>query len=114
MFRPALAIVLAASTAASSGTVVSGNAKAIDGDSLTVGGHEVRLFGIDAPEFGQTCTRNGQSWACGAEAARRLGELVNGREVRCASLGTDQHGRTLARCTVGGMDVNRTMVATGY
>lgn len=79
-----------------------------------VGAQEVRLFGIDAPELNQSCTRSGQSWPCGADAASRLSQLVTGKEVRCSSLGTDQHRRTLARCTVGGTDINRMMVATGY
>ena len=92
----------------------SGIGKAIDGDSLMVGDEEVRLFGIDAPEFKQSCTRSGQRWACGKEAANRLGQLVSGKLVRCLSLGQDQHGRTLARCSVAGGDINRTMVATGY
>lgn len=37
-----------------------GLGRAIDGDSLTVDDHEVRLFGVDAPEHQQTCTRDGQ------------------------------------------------------
>jgi endonuclease YncB( thermonuclease family) len=40
--------------------------------------------------------------------------LVTGKDVRCSSMGADQHGRTLGRCMVGTTDINRTMVATGY
>jgi hypothetical protein len=79
-----------------------------------VGNTEVRLFGIDAPEFDQSCTRNGQPWSCGSAAADQLMRLVTGKDVRCSSMGTDQHGRTLGRCMVGTTDINRTMVATGY
>lgn len=91
-----------------------GIAIGIDGDSMRVDDKEVRLFGIDAPEFNQTCKRGGQDWSCGSEAADRLGQLVTGREVRCTSMGTDRYGRILGRCTVGVTDINRTMVATGY
>jgi endonuclease YncB( thermonuclease family) len=42
---------------------VSGIARAKDGDSMMVGETEVRLFGVDAPEFDQTCTRSGQAWS---------------------------------------------------
>jgi endonuclease YncB( thermonuclease family) len=93
---------------------ISGVAKAKDGDSLMVGQTEVRLFGVDAPEFDQTCTRSGQAWACGAEAADRLSRLVTGKDVRCSPVSIDQYGRTLGRCTVGTTDVNRIVVATGY
>lgn len=104
-----------------------GIGKAIDGDSMyvlasppdslranIVDGREVRLHGIDAPEFNQTCKKGGQDWACGTEAYDRLSRLVTGKEVRCTEIGKDQYGRTLGRCTVGGVDVNRTMVTTGY
>ena len=95
-------------------TAVTGLARAKDGDSLMVGAAEVRLFGVDAPEFDQSCKRNGVNWACGAEAAERLSKLVTGRSVRCTSMGIDQHQRVLGRCTVGTTDVNRAMVASGF
>lgn len=91
-----------------------GIAQAKDGDSLMVGEREVRLFGIDAPEWGQTCTRNGNSWACGEEAADQLSRLATGKQMRCTPVDTDEHGRTVARCTTGAIDINRQMVATGY
>ena len=93
---------------------VSGLARAGDGDSLTIGDVRVRLFGIDAPELSQTCQRAGQSWACGRAAANHLSNLVRGREVKCLPTGFDVHGRVVARCSAGGIDLNRTMVATGY
>lgn len=47
---------------------VSGTAVITDGDSLTVAGERVRLFGIDAPESKQTCVAP----AAGAGAADSL------------------------------------------
>ena len=91
-----------------------GIGRAADGDTLTVGETRVRLFGIDAPEFGQSCTRGGREWACGAAAAEELAKLVTGKQVRCVSMDTDQHQRMLGRCTVGTLDVNRAMVAGGH
>jgi hypothetical protein len=79
-----------------------------------VGEREVRLFGIDAPEYNQSCRRAGEDWAFGSAAADKLAQLVTGKNVVCASVGTDQHGRLLGRCTVGATDVNRAMVASGY
>ena len=93
---------------------VHGTGQAKDGDSLMVGDKEVRLLGIDAPEFDQSCKRGGQDWNCGASAADKLAQLVTGKSVVCSSVGTDQHGRTLGRCMVGATDVNRAMVASGY
>jgi len=86
----------------------------IDGDSLMVGKQEVRLFGIDAPELTQTCTRDGKPWPCGSAAKDQLTKLVAGQQLNCVPVGSDKFGRTLARCTAGSTDVNRTMVAIGY
>jgi len=105
---------LLVSSPAGAQLIVSGTGHAKDGDSLMVGDREVRLFGIDAPEFDQTCQRAGLSWACGAEAANQLSALVTGKTVRCEQVGTDQYDRLLARCRVGTTDVNRTMVVLGF
>lgn len=100
--------------AAASQQPLTGVARAGDGDSLTIRETRVRLFGIDAPEFDQLCHRGGSKWECGREAADQLSRLVTGRHVFCLPVGTDQHERVLARCTAGAVDVNRTMVASGY
>jgi endonuclease YncB( thermonuclease family) len=100
--------------AAASQQPIYGVAIAGDGDSLRIGETSIRLHGIDAPEFDQSCMRGGVDWACGAEAAEQLSKLVTGRSVRCVPVGTDQHDRTLARCSVMGRDVNLAMVESGF
>ena len=96
------------------GSPFYGIALAKDGDSLTVGARDVRLFGVDAPESDQTCERRGVDWSCGIEAADRLSRLVTGREVRCKTVDTDEYGRAVSRCTVGPVDINAAMVESGY
>jgi endonuclease YncB( thermonuclease family) len=107
-------IALAAAAMIAASPPISGTARAGDGDSLTIGATRIRLFGIDAPELNQTCQRGGRAWSCGQAAAEQLSTLVAGQKVRCIPVGADQHDRVLARCTAGHVDVNRTMVATGY
>lgn len=109
-----LVLILLPIAATSAAAPLSGIGRSIDGDSLMVGQQEVRLFGIDAPEFTQTCSRSGNRWACGSAAADQLSKLVTGKQVSCVSMGADQYGRTLARCNIGTTDLNRVMVATGY
>ena len=113
LFITSLALV-ASPGAATAQSVVHGFGQSKDGDSLLVGSTEVRLYGIDAPEWGQSCTRGGQSWDCGAAASNALAKLVSGRSVMCWSMGVDDFGRTLARCTSNGVDVNQRMVAQGH
>jgi endonuclease YncB( thermonuclease family) len=93
---------------------IYGVALAGDGDSLSIGENRIRLHGIDAPESDQFCTRDDRAWACGEEAADQLRRLIRGGELRCDALGTDQYGRTLARCYQRGLDINRAMVESGY
>ena len=114
MYRAIPIFVLLVTSSPATAVSLSGIGRSIDGDSLKVGETEVRLYGIDAPEFTQTCLRDGRSWECGSDAAYQLSKLVNGKQVSCTSLGADTFGRTLARCKVGEVDLNRTMVATGY
>ena len=93
---------------------VAGHYRAIDGDSFMVGRTEVRLAGVDAPEGRQLCHKDGRDWTCGREAESRLSALIGGREVRCAVEKIDQHGRSLAVCRVGDVEINRWMVARGF
>src|SRR5512132_2676193 len=57
---------------------VAGPATVVDGDTIVVGGEQVRLQGIDAPELHQTCTAYGQAWACGQTAAEWLKNRLHG------------------------------------
>lgn len=92
---------------------VEGHATAIDGDSLYVAGREVRLQGIDAPEGQQLCRRGGAKWECGEAATQELLGLISGQTVRCEGLEKGQHGRLLALCSAGNLDLNREMVRRG-
>lgn len=92
---------------------IVGPARVIDGDSLVVGGVEIRLYGIDAPESHQICSRAGLPWACGSSATSAMRALVDGREVRCQARVHDRYGRTVATCSTGGADLGSAMVRDG-
>src|SRR5215207_4015852 len=100
------AVFLAASAPVHAETV-SGHAEIVDGDSLSVSGISVRLFGIDAPEGKQTCNRGGATWRCGEEAATQLGNLIGGNPIECRGRGIDTYSRTLAVCSVAGIEISR-------
>jgi endonuclease YncB( thermonuclease family) len=92
---------------------VSGRVRIIDGDSLVVGGTEIRLYGIDAPEYFQTCTRAGRPWRCGLDAKDALRAATTGRAVSCSPREQDRYGRTVAECRAGGVDLGAAMVKGG-
>ena len=85
-----------------------------DGDSLTLGATRIRLRGIDAPEYTQTCTRDGGYYACGRMARQALVALIGGRPVICEGWQKDRYGRLLGECKAGGVDLNRTLVEAGW
>jgi endonuclease YncB( thermonuclease family) len=79
-----------------------------DGDSLTInqGGlvYEIRLYGIDCPEYGQSYWRE----ARGFTRALALGETVG-----VEPMDTDQYGRVVALVWEQGQLVNSALVRNG-
>jgi endonuclease YncB( thermonuclease family) len=92
-----------------------GRATAKDGDDLLIAGQDIRLHGVDAFELGQRCTSsNGQTWACGQAARRKLNQLVAGSEVCCERMQTAKaDDRVVMRCVVRDVDVGQEMVRAG-
>jgi endonuclease YncB( thermonuclease family) len=93
--------------------VIRGFARVVDGDSLFLRETEIRLFGIDAPELYQTCTRDERPWYCGAEATRALRMMVTGREVACRPRDRDRYARVIAVCHAGELDLGAAMIRSG-
>jgi len=92
----------------------TGAAVVNDGDSLTLGAERVRLRGIDAPEYNQTCIRDGADYACGRRSREALTKLIAGRPVVCKGWERDRYGRMLGQCTAGAADLNKSQVAAGW
>ena len=93
---------------------IVGPVRVIDGDSIVVGGVEIRIYGIDAPEYRQVCMRSGRPWMCGITATQTMRSLVAGREVSCRAREQDRYGRTVAICHAGALDLGAAMVKGGY
>ena len=84
---------------------ITGKACVVDGDSLAVGGTlnneqwcrggvQVRIFGIDAPEWNQTCTdAGGKEWARGKAAKKAMARMVEGKIVVCQERARDSYKR---------------------
>jgi len=55
-----------------------------DADTLKIWNQSIRLLGIDAPEYAQTCKNaNGREYKCGLEALNRLKEIIGSKEICC-------------------------------
>lgn len=113
MMRIILALLALALPLPAAAQSFTGPARAIDGDTLDMAGERIRLFGIDAPESAQSCTRKGAPWACGKDAAALLAGKVAGRSVECVQRDRDDYGRIVATCRAGGSDLGGVMVREG-
>lgn len=120
MTRLALAFCLLASTAWAEPeppwfAAAAGTTTAIDGDTLDVAGHRVRLAAIDSPERAQTCEgANGLVYECGRDAAAVMASLVRDRIVTCEQKDTDRYRRTVAVCRTEAGDLGQMMVSLGW
>lgn len=93
---------------------IVGEPKITDGDSFTIGSAEIRLFGVDAPEGRQTCTRDERQWRCGDAAAAELRRLIGGGSITCTQRDVDDYGRRVARCMKGNVDLAAAMARAGF
>jgi len=115
VFIVALAVALALLKFSGLLSIDEGPVRVIDGDSFWRGESEVRLHGIDAPEYRQTCKDEaGREWNCGREAMRALKDMIGGRDVVCEIRDTDRYDRLVAVCKSGDVDLNQTMVRQGW
>ncbi len=119
--KPILALMLAFLPLAPLGAAetVSGPARVIDGRTLVVAGTAYRLFGIEAPDLGQTCGRRGRSLRCGELARLALMDLLAATRVTCAPVARAGRRRAApgpvpSTCAAGGFDVAANMVHTGW
>ena len=95
-------------------SILQGNPRVVDGDTLVVSGQRVRLDGIDAPETRQLCHRGGEEWRCGIASTNALQALIGPRMVRCEVTGTDRYRRSIATCWSATTNLNEEMVRQGW
>ncbi|MEY9593037.1 endonuclease YncB(thermonuclease family) [Bradyrhizobium yuanmingense] len=92
-----------------------GQVSIIDGDTLEIHGSRIRLSGIDATESTQLCRgEDSRQYRCGATAANDLSAFIARRPVTCLPVALDQYGRTVATCSVGGVDLGEWLVRNGF
>jgi endonuclease YncB( thermonuclease family) len=98
-----------------SDAMLTGHARAYDGDSIFFGHVEVRLEAIDAPERDQAClNRQGRFFPCGIASRDALRAMMADKQISCTISGKDKYRRLLGTCYAGGRDLNAAMVEEGY
>jgi endonuclease YncB( thermonuclease family) len=86
-----------------------------DGDTLVLEGTTYRLYGIDAPEYRQSCTNGlGKDWPCGRAARLQLVAMVKSGGIACVPRAEDKYGRKIATCSSATVpDLAESMVQAG-
>ena len=103
----------AVGTAAAESPVI-GVASVIDGATLEIHDQRIRLHGIDAPESGQSCEKDGRQYRCGQQAALALADKIGWAPIRCEQRDIDRYKRIVAVCRLGAEDLNGWMVRLGW
>jgi len=86
-----------------------------DGDGIRVDGQEVRLVGLDAPEWDQRARhRDGYWFNHGRRVKSALIREIGGKRVRVLVEDTDDFGRLLGTVTCKGRDVGEWLVREGH
>lgn len=111
------------------GERISGEPRVIDGHAFDLHSNRIHLWGVDAPERGATCYRNGRKWRPADESARALRRCVEAKVVTCRVQRTERQwfrtiyisecwtddGRDVAECMVrGGWATDYTCYSGGY
>ena len=94
---------------------ITGKAYVTDGDGIRLAGQEVRLAGLDAPEWDQKAKhRDGYWFNHGKRVKSALIQEIGGKHVRVSVEGTDRFGRLLGTVTYKGRDIGEWLVREGH
>ena len=105
---------------------IIGIPKIVDGDTIYINNHKIRLEGIDAPEMKQKCKKEKlkissiigytfyEDYYCGKHSKENLIAKVKGSKIKCISFTKDRYKRYLAKCFKGKINLNRWMVRNGH
>ena len=94
---------------------ITGFAKVIDGDTIRINGNKIRLYGIDAPEKNQICSKPwlslnvitfNKDYECGLKTTSLLKKFVKNEIIVCKKKSMDRYNRVVAICFKKRRDIN--------
>ena len=94
---------------------ITGKAYVTDGDGIRVARQDVRLAGLDAPEWDQKAKhRDGYWFNHGKRVKSALIQEIGGKQVCVSVEGTDRFGRLLGTVIYKGRDIGEWLVREGH
>lgn len=96
--------------------LIYGVPKVINANTIALqSGGYITLFGVDAPDLGQTCAnKQGRSYHCGNEAAMWLKGWITGNSIECRVLKRDTQNNILGICFLGEYDIGAALINSGW
>ncbi len=92
-----------------------GVSRVVSGDTLTLNGRVVKLFGVAAPDISQTCAdASGRGYKCGYQAISWLSGWLGDNEITCHIISEDDRGVLNAVCLLGAYDIGAALVNSGW
>jgi len=101
---------------------ITGYAKVIDGDTIRIKENKIRLYGIDAPENNQICSKPwlslniiifNKDYECGLKTTNLLKKFVKNEILVCKKKSMDRYNRVVAICFKKRRDINSWLVRNG-
>jgi endonuclease YncB( thermonuclease family) len=100
------------------GDLVSGSARVVDGSSVDIKSDRFRLWGVDVPERGTSCSRNGRRWKPADDTVAALRRCVGSKAVTCRVWKIEKkwfRDIHVSECwTEDGLDVAECMIRGGW
>ncbi len=94
---------------------ITGKAYVTDGDGIRVARQEVRLAGLDAPEWDQKAKhRDGYWFNHGKRVKSALIQEIGGKHVQVSVETVDKYGRLVGTATCKGRDIGEWLVRQGH
>ena len=101
---------------------IEGKPEVIDGDTIKINNHKIRLYGIDAPENNQICSKPwlslnvitfNKDYECGLKTTSLLKKFVKNEIIVCKKKSVDRYNRVVAICFKKRRDINSWLVRNG-
>jgi endonuclease YncB( thermonuclease family) len=81
---------------------------------IKVGGRDIRLAGIEAPDFRTECGDGADAWPCGRMARAALRRFIRGRAIDCVVPPQVRDIPATTECRVAGESLSEWLVAQGW
>ncbi len=93
----------------------SGISRVVRGDTLTMNGRIIKLFGVAAPDISQTCAdSSGRGYKCGYQAVTWLSNWLADNEIKCHIVSEDERGVLNGVCLLGAYDIGAALINAGW